>query len=81
MADKDNKYDENKPGKYFVDKECIACDACVMSAPDNYFLDEEDGHSYVKKQPETPDEIEQCEEAIDGCPVEAIGSDGETPEE
>ena len=77
MADKENKFPDNKPGKYYVDRDCIACDACTMTAPDNFGMDEEDGHSFVSKQPETPDEIEQCEEAIDCCPVECIGKDGD----
>lgn len=76
LADKDRKFEDNKPGKFFVDDECIACDACVMSAPDNFMMDEDDGHAYVSKQPLTEDEIEQCKEALDGCPVEAIGDDG-----
>ena len=33
-------------------------------------------HSYVYKQPESPEEEALCQEAMDGCPVEAIGSDG-----
>ena len=28
------------------------------------------------KQPESPDEEALCKEAMEGCPVEAIGSDG-----
>ncbi len=77
MADKDNKFDENKPGKYYVDRECIACDACVMAAPDHFDMDEDDGHAFVKLQPKNEEELEACEEALDSCPVEAIGSDGE----
>jgi len=34
------------------------------------------GTSYVYKQPETPDEEGLCKEAMEGCPVEAIGNDG-----
>jgi len=34
------------------------------------------GHSYVYKQPESPEEEALCKEAMEGCPVEAIGSDG-----
>jgi ferredoxin len=29
------------------------------------------------KQPETPEEEALCKEAMEGCPVEAIGNDGE----
>lgn len=76
MADKDNKYDENVPGKYYVDKECIACDACVMTAPDNFGMDEDDGHAFVVLQPDDEGGEELCREAMEGCPVEAIGNDG-----
>ena len=77
MADKNNKYEDNKPGKYYVDKECIACDACVLAAPDNFSMNEDDGHAFVNLQPATPEEAELCQEAMEGCPVEAIGNDGE----
>jgi ferredoxin len=30
----------------------------------------------VKKQPESPEEEAQCKEAMEGCPVEAIGNFG-----
>lgn len=77
MADKSQMWKENKPGKIFVDQSCIACDACVLTAPKNFAMHEEDGHAYVSKQPETPEEIELCKEAMEGCPVEAIGNDGD----
>lgn len=77
MADKSQMWKENKPGKVFVDQSCIACDACVLTAPKNFAMHEEDGHAYVSKQPETPEEIELCKEAMEGCPVEAIGNDGD----
>lgn len=77
MADLAQKWKENKPGKMFVDQACIACDACVLTAPKNFAMHEEDGHAYVSKQPESPDEIEACKEAMEGCPVEAIGDFGE----
>ena len=31
----------------------------------------------VFKQPTTPEEEALCKEAMEGCPVEAIGNDGE----
>ncbi len=77
MPDKNNKYPDNKPGKFYVDKECIACDACVLAAPDNFTMNEDDGHAYVKIQPSSPEEEDLCKEAMEGCPVEAIGCDGE----
>lgn len=78
MADKNKKYPENKPGKFYVDKECIACDACVLAAPDNFGMDQDDGHAFVKLQPTTSAEEDLCKEAMDGCPVEAIGNNGES---
>lgn len=77
MADKQNKYPENVTGKYYVDRECIACDACVLAAPHHFSMDENDGHAFVTTQPQTPEEEQSCREAMEGCPVEAIGNDGE----
>lgn len=77
MADKSQMWKENKPGKMYVDQSCIACDACVLTAPKNFAMHEEDGHAFVVKQAETPEEEALCKEAMEGCPVEAIGNDGE----
>ena len=43
----------------------------------NFQRNEDGGHSYVSKQPETPEEEALCVSALEGCPVEAIGSDGQ----
>lgn len=77
MADKADKWPANVKGRYYVDRTCIACDACCIAAPNNFKMDDEEGHAYVYKQPETPEEEEQCKEALSGCPVESIGDDGE----
>ncbi len=77
MADKNDQWQENAKGKYYVDKTCIACDACCIAAPDNFKMNEDDGHAFMAKQPENPAEEVQCREAMEGCPVEAIGADGE----
>lgn len=75
MADKSMKWEQNAPGKVYVDTSCIACDACVTAAPKNFAMHDE-GHAYVAAQPSTAEEEEACREAMDGCPVEAIGNDG-----
>ncbi len=80
MADLSQKWKDNIHGKMFVDQSCIACDACVLSAPNNFAMHDEDGHAFVKKQPETPDEVAACDEAMKGCPVEAIGDFGDKSE-
>lgn len=77
MADSTNKYPDNSPGKYFVDINCIDCDLCRETAPANFTRNDDGGYSYVFKQPSTPEEEKLCEEAREGCPVEAIGNDGE----
>ncbi len=78
MADKKSKFKQNVSGKYYVDDQCIACDACVMEAPSFFTMNDEDAHAYVKKQPTNPKELEECENALEACPVEAIGRDGES---
>jgi len=77
MADKANKLPDNVPGPWYVDNQCIDCDACRQVAPNNFSRNEEAGYSYVSKQPENEEELKQCQEAMESCPVEAIGNDGE----
>ena len=76
MADVANKYPENTGGKYYVDNQCIDCDLCRETAPDNFKRNEDGGYSFVFKQPESPEEEARCKEAKEGCPVEAIGDNG-----
>ena len=76
MANPHNRWKENIPGPYYVDDQCIACDACVMEAEDFFTMNDEDGHAYVKLQPQSEAEREECENALAACPVESIGRDG-----
>lgn len=76
MADRNLKSPENVPGRYYVDETCIAAKFCVATAPRNFRLSET-GYAYLYKQPETPEEEEECRQAVAGCPVSAIGDDGE----
>lgn len=77
MADAANKYSDNVPGKFYVDDQCIDCDLCRETAPANFTRNDDGGHSYVYKQPADEAEEALCKEAMEGCPVEAIGEDGE----
>ncbi|MEN9661837.1 MAG: hypothetical protein RL324_786 [Verrucomicrobiota bacterium] len=77
MANKADKHQPNVAGKFYVDSQCIDCDLCRETAPSFFTRHEEGGYSYVFKQPSTQEEIDQCMEAIEGCPVEAIGKDGD----
>ena len=49
---------------------------CRDTSPTNFTRQDENGYSFVYKQPETPEEERLCEEAMMACPVEAIGDDG-----
>ena len=79
MANKADKWALNVSGKFYVDQQCIDCDLCRETAPNFFTRNDEGGHSYVSKQPETEEDVGLCMEALEGCPVEAIGEDGYKP--
>jgi ferredoxin len=76
MADSNDRVTENAGGEYYVDTQCIDCDVCRDTAPDNFTRSDDNGYSFVYKQPLDEEERALCEEALAACPVEAIGSDG-----
>ena len=76
MADKNARYSENIIGNYYVDDSCIACDACCVEAPKFFSMNDNEGHAFVKLQPQTPEELKEAENALAACPVEAIGNNG-----
>ena len=76
MADLEEKNEENVTGKFYVDCQCIDCDLCRETAPENFKREDDEGYSFVYKQPNNVEEEELCREAMEGCPVEAIGDDG-----
>lgn len=76
MAEKEKSWPDNKSGKFYVDEQCIDCDACRTEAPSNFTRNDEHGYSFVFKQPTTPEEEAHCKAAQEACPVEAIGNDG-----
>lgn len=70
-------YPLNAKGKYYIDIDVCTCSAaCKVRAP-NLIVVNDDYTAYFSKQPETSEEVTQCEEAMDCCPVEAILDDGE----
>ena len=77
MAEKEARFEDNVPGKFYVDENCIDCDLCREIAPDFFSRNDDEGHSFVYAQPKTNGEVEICLEAMNDCPVEAIGEDGE----
>lgn len=68
---------ENRPGKYYVDARCLDCDLCRETAPTVFARSDEGGYSYVAKQPETAEEIEQVRESLECCCTGAIFDDGD----
>lgn len=81
MADVSDRWESNVPGKFYTDKQCILCSLCAELAPNNFKEHEDGDHDFVYKQPENPEEEAQCREAMEQCPVEAIGDDGEGAEQ
>jgi ferredoxin len=76
MPDRNDRVKENIDGPFYVDSSCIDCDVCRDTAPNNFTRSFKNAYSYVSKQPEGEAERVACAEALETCPVEAIGNDG-----
>ncbi len=76
MPDSKDRLPQNVPGPWYVDSNCIDCDLCRETAPSVFRRDDDAGNSVVFHQPETEEELHLAQEAMAGCPVEAIGNDG-----
>lgn len=76
MADLAQKWEDNVPGAFYVDKECILCSLCSDIAPENFKESPDGDHDFVYKQPASEAEEKQCLDALEQCPVDAIGKDG-----
>jgi ferredoxin len=85
MADPKNKWPDNGGGEsfikgkrysFYVDRECILCSVCSDAAPNNFRMSDQEDHDICYKQPQDAEELAQCNEAMENCPVEAIGHDG-----
>ena len=75
MANPREKSKDNIPGPFYVDIQCIACDACVEEAPLFFKMNDLEGHAYVYFQPRNEQEISTCIDALQLCPVDAIGKE------
>jgi ferredoxin len=76
VADKSARLTGNVKGRWYVDSSCIGCGLCSSTAPDTFALGD-DGQALVIHQPETADETELANQALNDCPVQSIGNDGE----
>jgi len=77
MAEVTERFADNVAGRFYIDSSCIVCGACEGTAPDNIRLSDDGSHDVVFKQPDGDAEDQALREAIEGCPVAAIGDDGE----
>lgn len=77
MADPTQKVPETIRGRYYVDVTCIDCDLCRETAPSNFVRNDQQGYSFVYHQPDDPAQEAACLAAMEECPVEAIGDDGD----
>ena len=77
MANRNEKNPGNVPGPFYVDSTCIDCGMCPADAPAFFRRDDELGMSVVYRQPATSEETREAHEALEGCPTESIGNDGE----
>lgn len=76
MANIQARWEDNAPGKYYVDQNCIICNICMELAPRNFAESAAGDHHVVCKQPDSMEEEEQIREAMEQCPVDAVGDDG-----
>lgn len=75
MAERSKAYPDNALGALFVDSACIDCDLCRKTALACFARNEQGGYSFVSRQPETLEEAALCKQAVEECPVNAIGGE------
>ncbi len=76
MADRTDRWPDNTPGRFYVDRSCILCSVCSDLAPKNFRRSDDEDHDICYEQPRDEAEVVACREALACCPVEAIGEDG-----
>jgi ferredoxin len=67
---------DNVPGRYYVDRTCIDCGLCPNLAPHTFAESDDATHSYAYSQPQTEEEVADCEEAVATCPTNSVRDDG-----
>ena len=73
MARMDLAHPKSRAGSWFVDTRCIGCDASRHWAPSLIEADEQ-GLSYLARQPENPAEEAELWRAAAACPTQSIGT-------
>ncbi len=72
MANPAERFPDNAPGDFYVDRTCIDCDACRRIEP-GVFAEAAD-HSYVARQPASEEERLRSLMALVACPTGSIGT-------
>ena len=75
MPNPQHAFSDNSPGAWYVDDNCIACGLCENYVPDVFGMSPDAGNFLVHRQPSTPQELADAENARERCPTEAIGND------
>lgn len=68
---------DNVPGKYYIDTTCINCALCPAIAPSVFRESDDATHSIAYRQPTSPEEVVEAEDAVGQCPSKSIRNDGE----
>lgn len=76
MANKNRRWDDNAPGRFYVDKDCVLCTTCFDCAPEFFPISKDETHRLVARQPVQSDDVAKVERAMSACPMGAIGDDG-----
>lgn len=76
MATLSDRVTQNVAGRFYVDSTCIDCDQCRATAPE-FFGRNDDGLSFVQRQPVTAEEIALLEQVAAECATNSIGNDGQ----
>ncbi|MBX3242960.1 MAG: ferredoxin [Acidobacteria bacterium] len=80
MGNNEKPHKDNAPGPFYVcDGCCTACELPFTEAPELFEYDS-DNHCFVKRQPETKDELNKMLRALYGAELECIRYGGSDPE-
>ena len=74
MADPARRHPDNAAGPWFVDVTCISCDTCTDISPEIFGRDAA-RKAFVREY--RPDEADLFRAALESCPVEAVGDEGD----
>jgi ferredoxin len=75
-----NIHPNSAPGRFYVDAgSCTCTTACLVEAPENIKIDEEQYTAFVFKQPTSIEEEAALQIAIQVCPYEAVLDEGNEP--